>query len=179
MGLKVTRMQFKAQVLLRSLKACLIAKRDRIDIFFFIVSCCIFNSRLLLWQYSLSRLVFPPSIEGVVFLIQLTAVVTLPSPQIALLVFDIFQIHSRHIICLKTISQQRWWSRFSFVDCKQRMGRTNRSLCHYLQSMAREDTISKQRRNNDNNRENCTVILIHESIYNVTQRWLVPIGRIG
>ena len=117
-----------------------------------------------------------PSIEGVVFLIQLTAMVTLPSPQIALLVFDIFQIHSRHIICLKTISQQRWWSRFSFVDCKQR---TNRSLCHYLQSMAREDTISKQRRNNDNNRENCTVILIGESVYNVTQRWLASIGRIG
>ena len=47
---------------------------------------------------------------------------SLSLPQIALLVFDIFQIHSRHIICLKTISQQRWWSRFSFVDCKQRMG---------------------------------------------------------
>ena len=34
-----------------------------------------------------------------------------PSPQIALLVFDIFQIHSRHIICLKTVSSPRagWW----------------------------------------------------------------------
>ena len=34
---------------------------------------------------------------------------SLSLPQIALLVFDIFQIHSRHIICLKTISPPGWW----------------------------------------------------------------------
>ena len=43
--------------------------------------------------------------------------------------------------------------------------------------MAREDTISKQRRNNDNNRENCTVILIGESVYNVCNTEMIALNR--
>ena len=43
--------------------------------------------------------------------------------------------------------------------------------------MAREDTISKQRRNNDNNRENCTVILIDESVYNVCNTEMIALNR--
>ena len=61
-------------------------------------------------------------------------------PQIALLVFDIFQIHSRHIICLKTTS---WWWIQAYLFCwlyeEEGGWRTNRSRCHYLQSMAREE----------------------------------------
>ena len=43
--------------------------------------------------------------------------------------------------------------------------------------MAREDTISKQRRNNDNNRENCTVVLIDESVYNVYNTEMIGPNR--
>ena len=43
--------------------------------------------------------------------------------------------------------------------------------------MAREDTISKQRRNNDNNRENCTVILVDESVYKQCNTEMIGTNR--